>query len=111
MQISESRQGNVMILEISGRLDTEATKPFEISVLQHLDEGEEMLVLDMGGVDYINSSCLRVVLMAAKRLHSAHGRLALCALGDTIREVFDVSGFSRILEIHPSRSRAVASMH
>ena len=49
MQISESRQGNVMILEISGRLDTEATKPFEISVLQHLDEGEEMLVLDMGG--------------------------------------------------------------
>ncbi|MEQ8349344.1 MAG: STAS domain-containing protein [Sneathiellaceae bacterium] len=111
MQITELRQGDVMVLAVSGRLDTEATKPFELSVLQHLDEGEDKLVLDMGGVDYINSSCLRVVLTAAKRLHGSQGRLALCALRDTLREVFDISGFSRILEIHPSRAQALAAMH
>lgn len=110
MQISEARQGDIMVLAISGRLDTAAAKPFEISVLQAVDEGEEKLVLDFGGVDYINSSCLRVVLTAAKRLHGSHGRLVLCALQDALREVFDVSGFSRILEIHPSRAQAMAAL-
>lgn len=110
IDIHETRQGDVVVLAVNGRLDTAAAKPFEISVLQFVDEGEEKLLLDLGGVDYINSTCLRVVLTAAKRLHAGQGRLVLCGLQDTIREVFDISGFSRILEIHPSRGQALAAL-
>lgn len=110
MQITEARQGNVMILAVNGRLDTAAAKPFEISVLHYVYEGEEKLVLDLGGVDYINSTCLRVVLTAAKRLHGSQGRLVLCAMQEAIREVFDISGFSRILEIHSTRTQAIAAL-
>jgi len=111
MQITEARQGDVMVLAVSGRLDTAAAKPFEISVLHCVYEGEEKLILDLGGVDYINSTCLRVVLTAAKRLHGSQGRLVLCALQETIREVFEISGFTRILEIHPTRNQAIAALN
>jgi anti-sigma B factor antagonist len=49
------------------------------------------------------------LLVAAKQARAAHGRLALAALRDNPREVFDISGFSAIFAIHPTVEAAIAS--
>jgi len=43
-------------------------------------------------------------------MKAAGGRLALCLLNPQIAEVFEISGFSRILDIHPSRDAALATL-
>ena len=59
---------------------------------------------------YISSAGLRIVLLAAKRMKSAGGRLVLCSLNPQIAEVFDISGFTRILDILPSRDAAFPTL-
>jgi anti-anti-sigma factor len=53
---------------------------------------------------------LRIVLVAAKRMKANGGRMALCSLNRQIAEVFEISGFSPILDIVPSKDDAVAKL-
>lgn len=47
--------------------------------------------------------------MAPKRAKIAKHKLALCALSDHIKEVFQVSGFAKILDIRDDRESALAA--
>jgi len=107
---SEAVAGDVLILIPEGRLDSGNAADAEADVLRHLDEGRSRIVLDLGGLDYISSAGLRLVLVAAKRLKQANGKLALCALRPHVREVFDISGFATILTIVETRNEAEAAV-
>jgi anti-anti-sigma factor len=65
------------------------------------------LLLDMVGLSYISSAGLRIVLQAAKQMKTKGGRLALCSLKEQIKEVFDISGFSGILDISSTPEEAM----
>ncbi len=91
-----------------GRIDSVNGPAFERDVLQQIDGGQRRLLLDFADLVYISSAGLRIVLLAAKRMKSAGGRLVLCSLNPQIAEVFEISGFNRILDIHPSRDAALS---
>ena len=67
------------------------------------------MVLDCSQLDYVSSAGLRVFLITAKRLSKVDGKLALSALTEQVREVFDIAGFSSIFRIYPSRREALAA--
>jgi anti-anti-sigma factor len=50
-----------------------------------------------------------VILLAAKQQRGKQGKFALCALTSEVREVFEVSGFGKILDIHSGRDEALAA--
>jgi anti-anti-sigma factor len=56
------------------------------------------------------SAGLRVFLLAGQRLRTTDGKIALCALKDHNRQVFDLPGFSSILSIFASREEAIKSL-
>ncbi len=93
-----------------GRLDSATGPAFEKDLLQQIDEGRRRLLLDFVELQYISSAGLRIVLLAAKKMKTAGGKLALCSLNPQIAEVFDISGFSSILDIHPSRDAALSTL-
>lgn len=109
MQLVEKKAGPVTILEISGRLDSNTSKELEERVMGVVDGGAKHLLMDFGGVDYINSSGLRVLLMAFQRLKKNGGRLHLCAIKDYMREVFDISGYTEIFPLFPEQPEALAA--
>ncbi len=55
--------------------------------------------MDMAGVDYVASSGLRSRLIAAKQIKAAGHDLSLSCLQPSVREVFNISGFSTIFRI------------
>lgn len=93
-----------------GRIDSATGPAFEKDVLAKIDGGQRCLLLDFGDLQYISSAGLRIVLLAAKKMKTAGGKLALCSLNPQIAEVFEISGFARILDIHPSRDAALATL-
>lgn len=109
MNITESRQGKAMVVGVDGRLDGPGARELEERLVALIGGGERSLVIDMTGLDYINSAGLRVLLVAAKKLKPEDGRIVLCAMRDTIREVFEISGFASIFQIFPSRDQAVSA--
>jgi anti-anti-sigma factor len=90
-----------------GRLDSASGPAFEKDLLGRIESGRLRMLLDFGELQYISSAGLRIVLLAAKKMRSAGGKMALCSLNPQIAEVFEISGFSNILDIHPSRDAAL----
>ena len=109
MDIIEEPLGTTMVLNPTGRIDSQTSLAFEQVVLQVL-ENHERLLIDFSRVSYISSAGLRVVLIAAKELGGVKGRFALCGLNASIQEVFKIAGFVKILQIFDTRVEALAGL-
>ena len=53
---------------------------------------------------------MRVILLTAKGLQSSGVKFVLCSMNESIREVFQISGFDKIIPIHGSQSEALAAV-
>jgi anti-sigma B factor antagonist len=109
MEVTKKNVGDVTVLEIVGRLDSDASRDLESAVTDLLSTGITRMLMDFGQVDYINSSGLRVLLMALQQLKKKGGRLHLCDIKDYMSEVFEISGYNEIFPIYPSQNQALAA--
>jgi anti-anti-sigma factor len=100
----------ISIVRPQGRLDSASSPQFERDLLSDIDTGIRKLLIDFSELQYISSAGLRTILLAAKRMKASGGRLVLCSLSPQIAEVFDISGFSSILDIQPSHDVAMAQL-
>ncbi len=72
-----------------------------------IEEGEVNFIVDFEELDYISSAGLRSILVTAKKLKSTNGKLLLTKLKDVVKEVFEISGFSKIIPIYDSMDAAL----
>jgi len=94
-----------------GRLDFDAAPGFQESLERLLGAGGKApaaLIIDGAALEYVSSAGLRAVLLGARAAQKAGVPFALCALQPAVREVFNLSGFSRIIAVHPDRATALA---
>jgi anti-sigma regulatory factor (Ser/Thr protein kinase) len=63
-------------------------------------------MIDCCALDYVSSAGLRVFLVAARAAARAGITFALCALTPAVREVFELSGFARLMAVHADRAAA-----
>jgi anti-sigma B factor antagonist len=94
-----------------GRLDFGAAAGFQAQLEQVLAGGKSKpagLIIDCAGLDYVSSAGLRAFLLAARASQRAGLAFAICALKPAVREVFDVSGFSRVIAVYADRDAALA---
>lgn len=110
MDIIQLKQNDVVILELSGRLDTNTSTSLEKKLLDLMDNEEKKIVIDFSQLDFISSSGLRVLLMAGKKLNGANGKIVLCALKDHVKEIFDIAGFTMLFSFFPSKQEAIADV-
>ena len=110
MELSEEKLEAGRIIAIHGRLDTLTWELLEARLTELDAAGEQQLLIDCAGMDYISSSGLRVLLAGLKRTRQAGGRMLLCGLRDNIREIFDISGFSALFEILPGREEGIVTL-
>jgi anti-anti-sigma factor len=101
---------DISVVSPQGRLDSATSMNFERNLLEDIDSGATRLLIDFSKLDFISSAGLRTILLAAKRIRAAGGRMSLCSLNIQIAEVFEISGFSSILDIQPSYDAAVARL-
>nr|WP_297180169.1 STAS domain-containing protein [uncultured Agathobaculum sp.] len=97
MNIQQTQEGPKLTIALQGRLDTITAPQLEKTVKGALD-GVTELVFDFAGLDYLSSAGLRVIL-SAQKIMNKQGRMVVCHVNETIREVFEVTGFINILTI------------
>jgi anti-anti-sigma factor len=91
-----------------GRLDSATSGELEALLVEQLDAGCNGIVLDLADLDYISSAGLRVILMTGKRLRAAGGRLVLARMRDSVRDLFEMSGFLGWFPLADSVEQALA---
>ena len=110
VDVITERQADVLSADVSGRIDGSNALKFEEVIRTAISESDRVVIMDFGKLIYISSAGLRVVLLTAKSLKNRDARLVLCSLPGPIREVFEISGFDKIVAIHPTRDAALASL-
>lgn len=110
MTLSTITHDNVTILEMRERLDGQDTQNLEQTVENLLSEGAKALLFDFENLDYINSSGLRILVMAYQRLHPAGGTVTVCCARDYIQEVFEISGYDKLFGMYATREAALSSL-
>ncbi len=86
-----------LFLKVSGRLDTITAPELEECIRKNLKDAEK-LVLDFEELEYISSAGLRV-LLSAQKVMNKQGEMVLKHVPASIKEIFDITGFSDILTI------------
>ena len=109
MQISTRTSNDIHIVAMTGSLDSN-TAPEAQKSLYAVVAGAKKVVLDFSQLDYISSAGLRVLLGAAKQLRASGGAFGMFGLNQSVREVFEISGFSSILSVYQSEAEALGAM-
>jgi anti-anti-sigma factor len=99
-----------LIATATGRLDSVTSTTFEQALLPLFQQTGQHILLDCKALDYVASSGLRVVLMAAKRAQASQGRLLITGLQPQVRDVFAISGFLKILHVYDDLETGQAAM-
>lgn len=107
MPVTQNTENGVAVLNVAGSLGADETQNLEEAVVGLLEKGETRLLFDFSDLDYINSSGLRILVLAYQRLKKASGKVAICGVKDYIREVFEVSGYDKIFSMYSDRSDAL----
>jgi len=110
MEIKEQEINDVIVLELGGRLDTINYGVLENKLSSLFEQQKTKLVLNCEGLDYVSSSGLRVLLMYLKKANAVQGKLLISHLPQNIKEIFDISGFTDIFEIHKTNDDALKSI-
>ncbi len=107
MKISQRKASDVKIVDFEGNLDTNTSHDAEVELNQLLKQGAKKILVNFENLDYISSAGLRILLVTAKQLKSTDGDFRLCNLNGTVLEIFDISGFSTILNVFGTESEAL----
>jgi len=105
---AEELKGGIVTVTIKGHLDSETSYDFEEYVNQLFDRGRRFLVLDAGGLEYVSSQGIGVMLYLHKKIAASNGICVFCNLRDEIKTLGALLGLDKVLAISPSRDDAFA---
>ncbi len=101
VRVEQHDKGPVFFVE--GRMDAGNASMLEDAVRIRLEAGQRTMSFDLTELEYIASAGLRVLLMAARECESRGGKSVYYGLSEKIAEIFEVSGFDKVLNVIANR--------
>lgn len=107
----ETRDGDQHpVVAVHGELDVDGAPELRRALIEAIDEHPgRRLVVDLEGVDFIDSAGLGVLVGGRKRAKDADGDLVLVATGQSVVKVLELTGLTRVFAIHRSRAAALGA--
>ncbi len=110
MKISARRLDQATILDVSGNIDMSNSTEVRKVLLQELrDKAVSRVVLNLSGVNYIDSSGVASLVEGLKASRDSGARFVLFGLSDSAREVLKISRLLKLFEVYDNEAQAIAS--
>lgn len=110
MEIVEGHAGEITVVEVKGRIDSNTAKAFGDRLTTLIKAGRSRLVVDLKHIIYISSAGFRVLLVAGRAAEQANGTLALCSLSAEVQRLFDLGSFTDLFVIYASREEVLTKL-
>ncbi|BCJ32719.1 anti-sigma-B factor antagonist [Actinocatenispora thailandica] len=96
------------ILRVTGEIDVYTAPRLRQRLVQLVEDGARHLVVDLGGVEFLDSTGLGVLVGGLKRMRALSGSFALVCDQERILKIFRITGLDRIFTIVPTEQDALA---
>jgi anti-sigma B factor antagonist len=106
-----TERGSWAVLAVAGEVDVATVPRLREQLHSLVAQGRHHIVVDLEGVDFLDSTGLGVLVGALKRVRTNGGELALVCTQSRIRKVFEVTGLTKVFSLYDSVDEAVAVDH
>ena len=108
MKIKQNPQGNVMILELSGKImGGPDFDKFKEEIAKLVEGGFKNVILDMSGVPWINSTGLGILITGYHSIKAAEGTMKICNVKERVLSIFYISQLENIFDVYESLDEAL----
>jgi anti-anti-sigma factor len=97
MTITKKAEGSLLTIALAGRLDSATAPQLEGELASDLANVKD-LIFDFAELEYLSSAGLRL-LLSAQKIMAKQGSMKLIHVNQSIKDVFEITGFSDILSI------------
>jgi len=109
LQITQKKKGDVDVVYMAGRLDTNTSVMADTRLKELIGSGNQRILFNLSDLDYISSSGLRVLLVTLRKLRKNRGDLKLACLKPMVKEIIHLAGFDRIFMLYGTEEEALQS--
>jgi len=111
MRLNQRRYADTLVLSPAGRLDHDSCEAFGAELQAFLDGARDgrPIVLDLSGLEYVSSAGLRLLMLAGRQASAQGGKIVIAAMRPLVAEIFQISRFSMLFEIHPGVREALVA--
>jgi anti-sigma B factor antagonist len=102
-------EGSWAVLSVKGDVDIYTAPRLRERIIQLADEGSRRIVVDLQGVEFMDSTGLSVLVAGLKRLKENDGVLALAVTREPVLRILSITGLDRVFPIYGEVSAATAS--
>ncbi len=108
LRLSNEERPDATIVAVAGELDVESAPQLDEHLTAAIDGTPTLLVVDLSGVDFLDSTGLGVLIKAYARQRDAGSEFAVVASADRITKVFRITGMDSALSVHADLESALA---
>ena len=107
MDIIEEAVGNVCVVKLIGRLDASCSSELKDKVTAMLDENKNNILIDLGGIDFIDSSGLGMLVTCLRSVTKAGGVFKITSLQENPKNLFQTTRLDRVFDTYDDRHEAI----
>jgi len=110
LTIEQRRSGEVLILDLNGKITIGATnRQLQDALRRLVAEGERNIILDLSRATYVDSSGLGELVAGYSSLKRSGGRLALANISERIMDLMTITKLYTVFDIYETEAEAVKS--
>ncbi|MGZ4694300.1 MAG: STAS domain-containing protein [Acidimicrobiales bacterium] len=98
------------VVAVTGELELATAPRLRQQIVSLIGGGRSHLIIDLAGVDFIDSVGLGVVVGALKRCRTHGGDLVVVGAVPRVRSLFEITRLDEIIDMHPDVERALAAV-
>ncbi len=109
LEVETGKRGDSDVLTLRGEIDVYTAPRLRQAIIDLVEGGARHIVVDMGAVDFLDSTGLGVLVGGLKRVKIQDGELSIVTSQDKILKIFDITGLNKVFSIHDSLDAAVGA--
>jgi anti-sigma B factor antagonist len=109
LSLSTRAERGRTVVEVTGEIDVYTAPKLREQLAELVDSGRHDIVVDMQGVEFLDSTGLGVLVGGLKRVKQHDGSMNLVCTQERILKIFRITGLTKVFPIYDSVAAAVAS--
>jgi anti-sigma B factor antagonist len=101
--------GDRSVIDVAGEIDVYTAPKLRAQLVEIVDAGQYHIIVDMNGVEFLDSTGLGVLVGGLKRVRQHDGSLRLVRVQERILKIFRITGLTKVFPIHDTLDEALAA--
>ena len=104
------KNANVMVVSLSGRLDTQTAATSSAQIMEALERSSAGIIMDLAGMEFISSAGLSILLALRKKAEPGSKKIAIIRAHPSVYKIFKITALDQVLNFFDDEDEAIQAL-